>query len=340
MVLCLNIEELSRGGFRDKEICGRYPGAGFLPHFNLQAVEAGYQVWGGLEIADAFLNKQAKIEDCYIIQEELNQRGLELVNDGAQAILLFCFESKLFTPHFYDNLPKLKTIFPNRLLFNNGTHKLRFPIFDEDDVREPLPWSTRSDFVLVSANKHWSYSIPLPESPAWMEGVKHELQTARLEAVRALGQRNKLKLYGHGWHPYALLPQDQLSLRPLLYELKAQPCKHKIEAITNFKFAVCFENTRQAGYLTEKIIDCFVAGVVPIYLGDPQVDYHIPRAAFIDFSKFKGWEDCLSFLSKQGHEYFINMIKIGQHFLKTPEGRLHCNKYFAEDLLRMINNSL
>lgn len=41
----------------------------------------------------------------------------------------------------------------------------------------------------------------------------------------------------------------------------------KIEYLSRFKFNIAFENSDGPGYITEKLIDCYLAGVVPIYWG-------------------------------------------------------------------------
>ena len=44
--------------------------------------------------------------------------------------------------------------------------------------------------------------------------------------------------------------------------------KDKNAWLKNYKFNLCFENSSQKGYVTEKIIQAFTAGCVPIYWGD------------------------------------------------------------------------
>jgi hypothetical protein len=50
-----------------------------------------------------------------------------------------------------------------------------------------------------------------------------------------------------------------------------KPIEHKIEALKNYKFQVVIENAKVNGYFTEKLIDCFVTGTIPIYWGDPSI---------------------------------------------------------------------
>lgn len=47
---------------------------------------------------------------------------------------------------------------------------------------------------------------------------------------------------------------------------------NKIEALKEYKFSLVIENSMIPGYFTEKIIDAFVTGTIPIYWGDPKIN--------------------------------------------------------------------
>ncbi|ANV98156.1 hypothetical protein BBW65_04780 [Helicobacter enhydrae] len=47
--------------------------------------------------------------------------------------------------------------------------------------------------------------------------------------------------------------------------------ENKLDFIQSYKFNIAFENSRYAGYCTEKIIDAFAAQSIPIYWGDPSL---------------------------------------------------------------------
>lgn len=51
------------------------------------------------------------------------------------------------------------------------------------------------------------------------------------------------------------------------------------------KFAITFENTSYPGYSTEKIMDAFFAGSLPIYWGDPKIGNDWNEEAFINVMK-------------------------------------------------------
>ena len=64
--------------------------------------------------------------------------------------------------------------------------------------------------------------------------------------------RNKLDLYGRGFNTIS----------------------KKETALVDYMFSVTIENTQYATYWTEKILDCFTTGTVPVYHGAPDIsDY-------------------------------------------------------------------
>jgi hypothetical protein len=46
---------------------------------------------------------------------------------------------------------------------------------------------------------------------------------------------------------------------------------NKETALDDYMFSVAIENASYSGYFTEKIIDCFATGTIPIYYGDPDI---------------------------------------------------------------------
>lgn len=56
-------------------------------------------------------------------------------------------------------------------------------------------------------------------------------------------------------------------------------CKSSI--LRNSMFCYAIENGIYAGYHSEKIIDCFVTGCVPIYMGDPDISDHYDKRGIL-----------------------------------------------------------
>lgn len=57
----------------------------------------------------------------------------------------------------------------------------------------------------------------------------------------------------------------------------------KSEVLKNAMFCYAIENGIYRGYHTEKVMDCFVTGCIPIYLGDPDIGSHYDTRGMIIF---------------------------------------------------------
>ena len=57
------------------------------------------------------------------------------------------------------------------------------------------------------------------------------------------------------------------------------------------KFMMAYENTSYPWYTTEKLMDAFLAGSLPIYWGDPKVDVDWNGKAFINVQQRASWFD-------------------------------------------------
>ena len=82
---------------------------------------------------------------------------------------------------------------------------------------------------------------------------------------------------------------------------------NKIEFLSSYKFSIAMENSEGDGYVSEKIIDSFLAGTIPIYYGDYMVEEFINPKAFI---LIRGEKDMI-----QKIEYLILYC----HFPKTSK---------------------
>lgn len=99
---------------------------------------------------------------------------------------------------------------------------------------------------------------------------------------------------------------------------------------------MCFENFSFPGYITEKIIDCFVAGVIPVYLGAPDIEEFLPSDSFIDVRKYQSWDSLLAKLTSLGEMEATKMIDNGRKFLATSEGQSHSFEGFASFIEGLI----
>lgn len=92
-------------------------------------------------------------------------------------------------------------------------------------------------------------------------------------------------------HSYGKVRMNDLGLK------KASEGKYWRDAKDQFftdhphKFMMTFENTSHPYYCTEKIMDAFLAGSIPIYWGDSRVEQDWNPKAFINAMKHPNWVD-------------------------------------------------
>jgi hypothetical protein len=112
----------------------------------------------------------------------------------------------------------------------------------------------------------------------------------------------------------------------------------KIETLKNYKFCICYENTKNMkGYITEKILDAFHAGCVPIYLGAPNILEYIPGDCFIDARQFSNYDEMKSFIlsiDEKGYDKYISNIEL---FLKTDNAAKFSFQHFIKTTINAIN---
>ncbi len=58
----------------------------------------------------------------------------------------------------------------------------------------------------------------------------------------------------------------------------------KIHACKEYMFSIAIENCKEDYYFSEKIVDCFLTGVVPIYWGCPSIDKFFNPKGILTFN--------------------------------------------------------
>lgn len=98
------------------------------------------------------------------------------------------------------------------------------------------------------------------------KAMAHTVHAQRLAFMLALKERmgNDLQLFGRG-------------LRPV---------DDKAEAMAPYRYHVAVENHVEPGHFTEKLTDCFIAGCVPFYFGDPAYSSVFPSDSVIPIDIF------------------------------------------------------
>lgn len=141
----------------------------------------------------------------------------------------------------------------------------------------------------------------------------------RHQAIEAL--KGKVDVYGRGYNPI----------------------EDKLEALRDYKFSIVIENEQTPGFFTEKLIDCFMTGTIPIYWGDTELINH--GADLCGFYAFENLDQLIEIVDKINSPEYKNpqiaaaaagnFFNIGMKFT-CPEDWLYSNFFMLEPELRDI----
>ncbi len=77
------------------------------------------------------------------------------------------------------------------------------------------------------------------------------------------------------------------------------------------KFSLCFESTKNEGFVTEKIVDAFFADTIPVYYGSDTVKSIFNEKAFINVSDYPNFDAVIEKIKEldQDDEKYMEMLR-------------------------------
>lgn len=219
-----------------------------------------------------------------------------------------------------------KTLNPNDFnIFLHFEPKVISPIDDDDEIIRLgnyydliLTWDKR---ILDSC----SNSKLFPFGDCWIDEKDRNIhqKTKQLSIIAS----HKRQTDGHK------LRHNVISRYPMdVYGNGYKRIENKITALKDYRFTIVIENTKQEFWFTEKLIDSFVTGTVPIYWGFDSVGDFFNKDGMLIFNNIEELDNILNSLSTELYESKMDEIK--DNFNKalvysTIWGRLNdeINKY-------------
>jgi len=109
--------------------------------------------------------------------------------------------------------------------------------------------------------------------------------------------------------------------------------KSKFDLLPEYKFCLCPENSVYDGYVTEKLIDAYAGGCVPIYSGDVSVDDDFNTWAFLNYMNFKDMDKFVGYV-KHWDENLENYQHTYEQPLLTEEPKLDDAIAFVRSIVK------
>ncbi|WP_205436016.1 glycosyltransferase family 10 domain-containing protein, partial [Helicobacter suis] len=106
-----------------------------------------------------------------------------------------------------------------------------------------------------------------------------------------------------------------------VFNTLGKPISNKEEFLSQYKFNLCFENSKGFGYTTEKIIDAYFAHTIPIYWGNPAVAKDFNPKSFINVHDFKDFTEALDFIAYLDTHDNAYLDMLHAHPLNSVDGK-------------------
>ena len=87
------------------------------------------------------------------------------------------------------------------------------------------------------------------------------------------------------------------------------PIEKKIRALKDYRFTIVIENCQKDYYFSEKLIDSFMTGTIPIYWGCPSIGKFFDTEGMLIFDNLEELEVILKSLNNELYESKLNSIK-------------------------------
>ena len=162
-------------------------------------------------------------------------------------------------------------------------------------------------FLVAVSRNRWSY---MPQST----------YPLRKKAYRFFERAfpHDFDLFGQGWNKPCIFYEKWFG-HPVFASWRGEIAGSwdaKVRQIAQYKFALCFENNAsEPGYISEKILDCFCARCVPVYLGSPGTESRIPQDAWIDFRQFSDFKSLSLFLQRMDVASYCRYVRSIDKFM-------------------------
>lgn len=365
IAFCIDIEEFNNNRIFDQKWAAKFHGTYWL-YLLKETLDKKFIniVTGDVALS----NVQSKFwnpRDVYIISELKSKYAVKLIEYGANPLLLTCGESPIYAYEFYDQVDHFVSLFKNAMLFNNLKYKSNniehfyFPTYNISKELKSNSYSTKKNIVLVASNKDWKKSFPFKfyvnpikfrrelinffkriTSKSFNSATKNSLHDKRYQLIADILKNNiEFDLYGPLWNNRKKYTNKWINrIYKKIDSIYKGTVDSKSEIISQYKFAICFENISENGYITEKIIDCFISGTIPIYMGAPDINNYIPANLYINYSKFLNNEELFIYLDNIDENAYNEIIKEQKSFLSSGNGIKFSHQKMADNVSKLISS--
>ncbi|MBF8262436.1 MAG: putative fucosyl transferase [Parachlamydiales bacterium] len=243
-------------------------------------------------------------------------RDLDLKRLPKEKLILFIWEPATVQPEPYD-LQRQEAFYriytyDDELVDNVHFFKFYLPYLTFR-IDELVPYEERKFLVLIASRYKSKYA--------------RELYSEREKLVLFFDKKPEepFDLYGRYWKNKKFKNRWKGTI------------PDKMQVLKNYRFAIAYENSRINRYITEKLWDCFAAGVVPIYWGGDNITDYVPADCFIDRRQFKDDSEMLAFLKAMTQAEWEGYVQRAGEFLQSDMAQRFTDENYARQMAEAVN---
>jgi hypothetical protein len=345
----------------DTDYARQFPGAEAVAALGAALRDAGLET----VTADVYLSGPNAGRPAVCLSNEITRFTDDLLSfESVVPVACSSAESPIVAIGFYKRIKEVSERFHHVFLWSGMRHKatggatfheMSWPYPPFEPPAFGPSWSERGFLVLVNSNKR----IFVPPTrfihprhpritargflPAWRllrlrrsePWLASELYKDRLDTIRHFSRSADFDLFGRGWSDTSTLSRDEARAVARSYRGEV-PAFEKVSTLSNYRFALCFENTAFPGYVTEKIFDCFAAGCIPIYLGAPDIKDLVPACSFIDARDFRDFAGLESFIRTMKLEVARECVDAAADFISSKRAERFSQDHFVREMADVL----
>lgn len=230
----------------------------------------------GHAYSSSWYNKPKEFEWVRTVNDEhifLTDNTLKLVDTvNAKNKYAWLIESPKITPHAYDFIKHNHTKFDKIFTFNKDLLNL-----SDNAVLTPIGgcWIKEEDRLIHEKNKDLSIILS-PKKTTDGHRLRHTIIN-KYPDIESFGFNN--------------------------------PIDNKITGLKNYRFSIIIENCKEDYYFTEKLIDCFITGTIPIYWGCPSIGDFFDVNGMIIFDGVSDMDKILKSISTKKYNEMLSSVK-------------------------------
>lgn len=171
----------------------------------------------------------------------------------------------------YDMFGGMKSKCPNKFLWiceSRGIipHQMHFLKTNASNIQSVYKKIFVHDHELLEISPIFSYCPPAANS-TWVVDRGIHPKTKMVSMVSS----GKTMCAGHHFRNNMMIQFRNTGYPIDYYGRSFNPFEKKEDVLRDYCFSITIENERYSNYYTEKLMDCFACGTIPIYYGTPEV---------------------------------------------------------------------